>query len=191
MSTERQIREEATILFYEQGYHATSMREIAAAVGIKAGSLYNHFSGKQEILYTIALESIQTLLNGARDALDGLEHPEEQLRTLIRWHVYYHAKHRFAAKVADDQLHALELGPRAKVVAVRDEYEEIWKSILHEGAGRGDWNLSDRSIVAFGIATMCTAVAIWYRDDGRLSPDEIADIYADLALQGLKQPPAG
>ena len=54
-STTERILDAATVLFSEKGYHATTMREIASAVGIKAASLYNHFPGKEDVLHRIEL----------------------------------------------------------------------------------------------------------------------------------------
>src|SRR5829696_5420073 len=109
-STEGRILDVATVLFYEHGYHATTMREIAAGVGMKAGSLYNHFPSKQQVLFRIAYDTMRELLDGAHGAVGKQpdDDPAAKLRAFIEWHVRYHAERRHQAKVADDQLHALE-----------------------------------------------------------------------------------
>src|SRR5437868_513894 len=94
LSTEARIREVATELFYERGYHATSMRDIAAEVGIKAGSLYNHFPGKQDILFRICFDTAKQLHDGLEPRLAGVEGTEAQLRAFISWHVEFHATYR-------------------------------------------------------------------------------------------------
>jgi TetR/AcrR family transcriptional regulator, cholesterol catabolism regulator len=68
-STERRILDAATVLFYEKGYGASTMREVAAAVGIKAGSLYNHYTSKEELLFRIAEGVMQELLDAGRLAV--------------------------------------------------------------------------------------------------------------------------
>jgi AcrR family transcriptional regulator len=120
--TEQRILEVATELFYEKGYHATTMREVASGVGIKAGSLYNHFPSKEELLFRIAEGVMQDLLAAGREAVAAAPEPRDRLRALVRAHVVYHAEQRFRAKVADDQLNALEPERRAAVVVVRDSY---------------------------------------------------------------------
>lgn len=180
-----QILAVATRLFYEKGYHASTMREVAAGVGIKAGSLYNHYAGKGELLFRIARDVMEELLAGGHRALASHAEPHEQLRELIRLHVVYHAEHRFRAKVADDQLHALDPGQRAEVIAVRDAYERLWRDVIEAGRTAHRWAVPDTPVVAFAITTMCTAVDVWYREGGRLSPDEIAEIYGDFVLGAL------
>jgi AcrR family transcriptional regulator len=184
--TDARILDAATRLFYEKGYHASTMREVAAAVGIKAGSLYNHYAGKSDLLFRIARDVMDELLADGRRALAAHAEPREQLRELIRSHVVYHAEHRFRAKVADDQLHALEPGRRDEVLAIRDVYERLWRDVIEAGRDSHGWAVPDTPVVTFALTTMCTAVDVWYREDGRLSAAEIAGIYADLALGALE-----
>src|SRR5918999_4660864 len=161
-STEQRILDVATVFFYEKGYHATTMREVAARVGIKAGSLYNHFPSKEALLFEIAEGVMQDLLAGGREAVAAESQPREQLRALVRAHVVYHAEQRFRAKVADDQLNALGPERRTQVVAVRDEYERLWRDVLDAGRAQHGWIVPDTPVVTFAVPTMCTAVDVWY-----------------------------
>jgi AcrR family transcriptional regulator len=185
--TEHRILDVATELFYEKGYHATTMREVAAGVGIKAGSLYNHFPSKEELLFRIAEGVMQDLLAAGREAVAAAPEPRERLRALVRAHVVYHAEQRFRAKVADDQLNALEPERRAAVVAVRDAYERLWRDVLDAGRGAHGWVVPDTPVVTFAITTMCTSVDVWYRESGRLTPSVVADVYEELVLGALER----
>jgi AcrR family transcriptional regulator len=186
LSTEARIREVATELFYERGYHATSMRDIAGEVGIKAGSLYNHFPGKQDILFRICFDTAKALADGLESRMPTDGDLEERLRAFIRWHVEFHAGNRYAARVADDQLQALTPPNRRKVIKVRDAYEAVLVALLEEGEKDGVWKMGDRRVVGFGIGMMCTGVDVWYRPDGSLSPERIGEIYADFVVGGLR-----
>lgn len=186
MGTDQRILEAATALFSERGYHGTSMREVAAAVGIKAGSLYNHFPGKEELLFQIARGVMVELLEGGRAAIAGREDAAGKLRALVRWHVVYHAEKRSRARVADEQLHALGPGRRAQVVEVRDEYTQLFKEILEQGRTESGWLVPDLSVITFAIGGMCTFVDAWYREDGPLAPAEIAEMYADFILSAVE-----
>lgn len=185
MGTDQRILEAATALFSEKGYHGTSMREVAAAVGIKAGSLYNHFPGKEDLLFRIAHGVMVELLEGGRAAIAEHDDAAGRLRALVHWHVVYHAEQRFRARVADEQLHALGPELRARVVAVRDEYTRLFKDILEQGRDVDGWLVRDPALITFAIGGMCTFVDTWYRDDGPLRPDEIAELYADFILAAV------
>jgi AcrR family transcriptional regulator len=183
--TDGRILEAATALFYEKGYHATTMREVAAAVGIKAGSLYNHFPGKEDLLFHIAYGTIDELLQGGRHAIEAGRTPSERLRALVVWHVVYHAEKRFHARVADEQLHALGAERREVVARIRDDYTGLFKEILDEGRKQEGWTVPSTSVITFGIGGMCTFVDTWFRDDGPMSAREIAEMYGDFILAAL------
>jgi AcrR family transcriptional regulator len=183
--TEHRILDAAVHLFYERGYHATTMRDIATEVGIKAGSLYNHYAGKQEILLRICLETSRELYDGARAALEGVDDVEEQLRRYIIWHVTFHAERRQASRVTDTQLDFLELKNRKAVIEVRDGHEQLLRDILKRGARQRRWRSNNIAVISIGIATMCTEVDAWYRADGPLTPEQIGTIYADFVRRGL------
>jgi AcrR family transcriptional regulator len=185
MTADERIREVATVLFFERGYHGTTMREIGKRAGMKAASLYNHYPGKQDLFHRIVAETTRALVEEARARLAGCDDPEQRLRTLIDCHVRYHVDHRLAARVSEDQLNALEPPNRSDVVRLRDEYERHFKEILSEGQERAGWQVPDVAVVASGIATMCTQVAGWFREGDRLSAGDVARIYADFALSGV------
>jgi AcrR family transcriptional regulator len=185
MTADERIREVATVLFFERGYHGTTMREIGKRAGMKAASLYNHYPGKQDLFHRIVAETTRALVEEARARLAGCDDPEQRLRTLIDCHVRYHVDHRLAARVSEDQLNALESPNRSDVVRLRDEYERLFKEILSEGQERAGWQVPDVAVVASGIATMCTQVAGWFREGDRLSAGDVARIYADFALSGV------
>src|SRR3954467_3745345 len=66
--TKARIRGVASELFFEQGYHATSMRQIADGAGVRVGSLYNHFTNKEDLLFRIAYETMEEMIARANDA---------------------------------------------------------------------------------------------------------------------------
>lgn len=183
--TDRRILDAATALFYEKGYHGTSMREVAAAVGIRAASLYNHYPGKEDLLRRIAAGVMEDLLAGGRTAIAAHDDPAERLRALIVWHVTYHAEQRLRARVADEQLHAISPERRDAVLAVRDAYTDLFKEVLADGRERRGWRIPSIPVLTFGIGGMCTFVDTWYREDGPLAAGEIAELYADFVLAGL------
>jgi AcrR family transcriptional regulator len=191
-STVTRIIGVATEFFYEKGYHGTSMREIAAAAGIKAASVYNHFAGKEDILFEITSGTMNEMLAGGRTAISSAASPEAELRRLVEFHVRYSAENRLRAKVADDQLHALTPARRKDVLEIRDQYEALFRDVLTRGRNELGWQVDDVRVVTFAIATMASAVGVWYREDGRLSADAIASIYGDLAVRAvIDRAPAG
>jgi AcrR family transcriptional regulator len=187
LPTDARIRAAATELFYERGYHATTVRDIAGLVGIKAGSLYNHFPGKQDILFRICFDTAHLLLDGATARIaEADDDVEARLRAFVTWHVEFHAVNRFAARVADEQLNALTPENRELVVTVRDAHTQKLSALLDEGRAASRWAVGGSGVLTAGIAMMCTGVDVWYREDGPLTPKEIGATYADFVVNGLR-----
>jgi hypothetical protein len=87
------------------------------------------------------------------------------------------------AKVADDELRGLGKQRREQVVAIRDRYEALFRSVLERGRDDCGWPIADVAVTAFALATMASGVGLWYRRGRRLSAEQVAAIYAELALR--------
>src|SRR5262249_10667683 len=84
------IRKAGLRLIFEHGYEAMSLRQLAAEVGIQSGSLYNHITTKQELLFSLVQDHLNELLRQLTLALEGKAGPVEQLRAFVAFHVLYH-----------------------------------------------------------------------------------------------------
>jgi AcrR family transcriptional regulator len=177
------IRRAALRLFAREGYEATSMREIAGAVGIKAGSVYNHFTSKEEILWDLTQGAMVDLkdqvLSGLADLGDQAS-PAERLRAFIRAHVRFHAENGEKATLVNRQMPGLSTTHYRQVIAMRSEFEQILEAILAEGAAAGDFNLAQERVTRYALLQMGIAVATWYRRGGGISVESLCDIYTDL-----------
>jgi AcrR family transcriptional regulator len=184
--TERGIYEAAVRLISERGYHGTSQRAIADAVGLQMSSLYHHFPSKQDLLVDIMVRSMRDLMSVVEKAVAQVQSagPEQRLRGAIQGHILFHADRRQEAFILDSELRALEPPGRELVIKLRDQYEQIFADILQQGMAEGVFRIPDCRIAVFMLMAMCTGVAIWYRPGGRLPLETVADIYTDLFLSG-------
>jgi AcrR family transcriptional regulator len=190
IETAARIREAASELFFRSGYHATTMRQIAAASGVRAGSVYNHYQNKEDLLYRIAHDTMEEMVEGGTAAVDDATSPTKRLRAFVEFHVTYCIERRFQARVADDFLHVLAPEGRKSVIALRDRYETILRTILTDGAAEENWQIPDIAIASLAFVTMITDVRLWYRPDGRLSLPQVVDVYCDLILRALAARPS-
>lgn len=172
-------------LIFEHGYEAVSLRQLATAVGIQSGSLYNHIQSKQELLVTLVVRHLGDLLNAADEALTGIECPEEALRAFIEFHLMYHMTRKREVHIANSELRSLNKENRVKVVNMRKLYEQNLIKILQNMTRDDGVDLQKVRVSAYAIIAMLTGVAGWYRPDGPLSPRELVQIHTDLILNGL------
>jgi AcrR family transcriptional regulator len=184
-STADEIYDATVRLMCDRGYHGTSLRSVAARVGIEMASLYYHFKSKQDLLAQIMQRIVLDLIATVEGAVADIPDPEARLRTAIREHILFHGQRRREAFLADAELRSLEPPNRAMIVGLRERYQQIFETIFLECVDREVLLVRDIKLATLALMTMCTGVAGWYRPGGRLSLDTIADQYTELALSGL------
>jgi AcrR family transcriptional regulator len=180
-TTRDRIVSVALRLFAEKGFAAVGIREIATEVGISSASLYHYMGSKDDLLQEIMTDRLSRLIAVATEALSGLSRPEDKLVTLVRTHVLVHALH--PDSVVDYQVTSLNPAARAAVIALRDEYEGTWRSLLDEGLRPpAVFSMASPKLTRLALLEMCNGVASWYAQAGEFSLEHIADYYASLAL---------
>lgn len=184
----RMILDTAARLFRERGYAATSMRDIAGACGIKAGSLYYHFAAKDDIVGEVLQAGVQKTFDQVREATAAL--PEDApaavvLRTAVRAHL--HAMFRMSDYTIANLRIFGQVPPslRAAHATLRDAYERYWAGLLRRCARRGDLDPErDLRLARLFLIGAMNGTLDWYRS-GRLSIEAVADELAALFLEGL------
>ena len=172
-------------LFAEHGFHGTSIRDIAAGAAVQSASLYAHFPSKEAILAELVLaghEEHHTRLVAA--LLGSGTDPRDRLAALVRAHVQAHTDYPMLAMVADSDMHALSPAAAAPAAAVRRRSEALLAEILAIGHQQGVLDVVHLQATAAAIGSMGIRVASWYPPPGSgLSPAQLADVYAALALR--------
>jgi AcrR family transcriptional regulator len=180
------ISDAAIVAMSEHGYHGTSVRDIADRAGMSSAALYHHFASKQDLLFRITDRGIDALVRQTEDALlDSPSDPAARLRAIVRVHVLTHAQNQQGSFIGNSEIRSLEPANRAIVVSKRDQQKRIFHRVVLDGVERGVFTTPYPKEATMAIVTMCTAVAQWYRPDGPLQPDQIADRYAELGLAML------
>ena len=177
------IRRAAIALFKARGYHGAPVRALARLVRVEAASLYYHFPSKQEILADILTRVMDDLLEGLQRAIQGVKTPEERLRAAVRFHVLFHIERQDEAFLSHNELRSLTGPNLRRIIAKRDHYETMFRTLLGAGIKAGVFELRDVRLTSIAVLTMCSGVSDWFSRPGRLSPDAVADAYADKVLQ--------
>lgn len=185
--TFERIRREGARLLAEKGYGDMSLRDLAARVGLSAGSLYNYITGKQELLFLLLEEHMRLALAAEHEALarssDG---PDEQLRTFVYTHIDFHTSRPNEANICISELRSLTGECRQKIVSQRDAYEKVLEDILRHGQLSGAFRIGDLRVETQVILGMITSVLAWYRPGGRLNKNKISALVCTLLLEGLR-----
>jgi AcrR family transcriptional regulator len=179
------IKKTAINLFYKKGYFATSMSNIAKATGIRKSSIYHHYSTKEDILLDIFRKTMDDLKDALQKRLGQATGAKEKVRAAIFCHVIFHIQRQKEAIIADSELRGLTARNYKEIIQMRDEYEKTIQDVLEEGVNEGVFIESDIKVISYAILSMCTGVCSWFKRSGRLSREEVADIYTDFILKGL------
>jgi AcrR family transcriptional regulator len=180
--------EAARRLFWEKGYNATSMREIAIAYGCRPANIYNFFSDKEEILFEVLREEMEQIIHPIKhlEEDDGSS-PVEQLKFIIESHLKVTLSYRRSAKLLFDvALDSLSPSKRKKIVDFRDTYDRIIRKVIHRGIDTGHFPEVDVRLAGFMIASMITRTRIWFHSKKGVSVSELSDFISEFAFNGLR-----
>lgn len=179
------IVQAAAQIFRRKGYHAASMQDIADAVGLQKASLYHHFTSKQDILLEILDQALDLLIHDMQAIVESDASPEIKLRQAMASYIDRVTHQADLAAVLQMEHRSLEPRKRARHIARRDRYDALWRSLIRQGVEAGVFRHLDQTIVTFALLGIQNWMITWYRPDGRLKPEQIADLFADLILNGL------
>lgn len=178
------VRDAAERLFARYGFASVSMRQIAADVGVQAGALYLYTPDKQTLLFTLMENHLEQLLNAWKVADPGGS-PANRLEAFVRFHIKFNLERQDAVFIAYMELRSLSTENLELISAKRKDYELIPESILRDGMKNGDFALTDPQLAAMAVIAMLTGVNTWFREGGRLSRQEVEDIYWDMVRKSV------
>lgn len=186
LETEALIRRAALELFVEKGFHGTSARDIADRVGTSVSHLYYYFPSKSHVLTSMMILIMEDLFSELSNALEEAEdNPVARMSALVKRFVIFHSRRRAEAFVGRSELRSLTPEARPRVVALHDRVTALFNSTIADGMKAGVFDCPHKKEATNAIVAMCYGVANWYRKDGALSPETIANRYSQLALQML------
>jgi AcrR family transcriptional regulator len=185
-ATQGAIHDAALELFARLGYHATSMRAIAAAAQVQPAAIYHWYASKEEILVRLQDDFMEQLTERVVAGMAHHDRPALKLGAAVREHVVFHGLHTRAAFVTDSEIRALTEGPRRALIAKRDEYQRMFSELIRDGIRDGSLRTSDVHVATYSILLQCTGVALWFDPNGPLGLEEVAELHVELVLGSLQ-----
>lgn len=189
--TKALIIREAASLFATRGYERTSLGAIASAIGISAPALYYHFDSKDEILYA-TLENTLAQLNAmsAQGVAAADPSPVAQLRAFVRAHVRHDVGNADIMPMlnaglynVDQLIGGLPPARRRKLIQMQRSFLDRLREILNTGKDDGVFGFENVTTTAFAIIGIVDFAVYWFRTEGALSVEDLAEQYGDLAVR--------
>jgi AcrR family transcriptional regulator len=167
--------ETAARLFAQNGYNKTNMRELAEAVGMKAGSIFYHFKVKEEILYAVMKQAIESLLEATQKDIVTATTPVERLRVLVRIELdMYMGDQSSYGLVLIHEWRSLPTDLQEDLMDMRAEYESYWNSTL-EACHQAGIIQANPKIVRRLLNGAFSWVIYWYKPDGECNFEQLVD----------------
>ncbi len=173
-------------LFALRGYHGTSMRDLGNELGLLKSSLYSHVSSKEALLLEVVKRAERLFRDSARRAILISSGEADRLWRLVCGHLQVILDHRDEASTFLNEARALDERYREEVIAARDGYEGVFRQVIAAGVRSGEFHPRvDPVTTGIFILSILNAVGRWYRPDGRLGPDDLAEEMWRFISSGL------
>lgn len=179
------ILDAATTLFYEEGYHEATTRELAEASGLTKGALYYYIGQKEAALFQVHQKVTNKGIESLSRVLAEGGPPVPTLRQLIHEHCVIMEDYQQAIAVFSDEMKFLSPEHLDEVVKLRRVYTALWRRALENGVAAGTFKAPHLTLTTMSLLGLLNYMSLWYRPGGRLGPTQIAEQFADLIFYGL------
>lgn len=186
----------AADVLQRNGYEATTMKDIAAEVNLTAASLYHHFKNKDALLLAVLEAGLELVISRLEPIVRSDKACDQKLREMIGIHVVSLTENTAVGAAMVFEIRALMasngkqdaayIARRNKFFARRDYFEKLYRQVIQNGIDHGTFRAVDVPIFAKTLLGAHNWVSVWYKPNGRLNGQQIADRMADTFLQALQ-----
>lgn len=186
MKTKELIFDKAAFLFYRNGYAATSVRDIAQAVGLEPSSLYSHMKSKSELLSTICMSCADQFDTGIKEIQSQKLDPRSFVEAIIDLNIHIATNNTTAITVFSSDWRHLEGESRKTFIEKRSYYEQSIIAELKKGAKDGVFQKANPEFLLNSIISSMTWVFRWYRSAKKDQVPEVTSVVKSLVFKGLE-----
>jgi TetR/AcrR family transcriptional regulator, cholesterol catabolism regulator len=187
-SRRAEICRTAAALFRDRGFDATSVSDVARALGLTKAGLYHYFESKEALLFEIMSYGLDRVRDEVVVPVSAVRDPEERLTQIVMRHACLATQGRGAVTHLGDEIRALPPAARRQLEERMRKYVNLVRDTLVALKATGRLRDVDPSVAAFNVIGMILWLPRWFRQDGRLSQHQVAKEIAKLALGGLLRP---
>ena len=187
ISRKEQIVDVAAKMFKQKGFVATSMRDLAAELGMEAASIYHHFKSKEELLEKICFDMADKFITNAKEVNDIYFNAEEKLRMAIKLHVETITENQNQSAVFLSEWRNLSEPKLTLFKQLRQQYENQFTIILADGEKEDIFDDVDKKFAVLSILSTINFINEWYNPEGKMNASEIAEKLSNFIMGGLRK----
>ncbi|WP_053363752.1 TetR/AcrR family transcriptional regulator [Bacillus sp. FJAT-27251] len=182
------IIETSIQLFDRKGYSATSIKDIVEKMDVTKGTFYYYFSSKQDLLRDIHLDYIENLISRQEDILRNTDKDcTEKLYGIIHMVISNIGTKRESARIFFREMRHLSDKHIEEITSKRNLFRKNYQQLIETGISLGEFKSSiPPDMLTFGILGITNWSYYWYNPEGNIDEEELARIYTDIILNGVK-----
>ncbi len=186
-----ELIEVATEVFFEKGYEAASLQDIADRLGMLKGSLYYYIHSKEDILFDVISSTHQEGLSNIESLAAGEGNALQRLRNVIIGHIDYECRNLTKTAVFLHELQALSPDRQAEIIGGEHAYRGVFRNLIQAGQKEGLIPASvEPNLAALWLLGSLNWVYRWFRPGGEFTARQIGEQFADMTIRGLATPTA-
>ena len=180
------ITQKAAHLFKEKGFSATSMRDLAEAIGVEAPSLYNHIGSKSDILREICFRIAEDFNNNLQAIEEEKGSSIRKIETLIRFHISMMIEEYESVYLSDHEWKHLVEPYLTDFKEQRNAYRKRFAAIIQKGIDKKEIKSMDPHIVVLTILSAIGGIESWQRSRKTISPKDLEENMVNILISGIK-----
>lgn len=184
------VREVALSLFASEGYANVSLRQLAEHLGMRAGSLYNHIESKQDLLFELIHDHLESLLDYVEWRVNKSRGVEDKLKVFIASHIDFHLQHMELSQLSVLELRNLDSEHMGEIADIHKSYSDKLGAIISEGIKSGLFHSHPLSVATTGILGMLNNIAFWFTERVPISREQLISQYTTMVCCSLRVPPS-
>ena len=189
-SGQNSLLEAARQEFSEHGFGGASIRDIAQRAGMSLSAMYHYYSGKQDLLYAILDESLDTYFAACAQALAEVgDGPADRLSAVVAATTRFRAEHPARSTILLSEERSLDPERLARYSHRHAEAGNLFRHAIDAGVAAGVFRTPYPDEARRTVIAMCNAVAQWFRPEGELSLDALVDRHVAIALTVVEYRP--
>ncbi|HDZ90974.1 MAG: TetR family transcriptional regulator [Deltaproteobacteria bacterium] len=181
----REIEAVSARLFARKGYRSTSLREIARELGMDKSSLYHYFSGKEEMLFKLMNSAMDDAMKSLEEICAADLSPEEKLQEILSFYTRYFAGDQDRETLLVNEMNSLSANYRDILIEKQKSYVNLFKSVLFDLDRAHRLKEIHPTVATFAFFGMVHYTIKWYRQDGPVKIDKLADLFVQIFTRGI------
>ena len=180
-----QIQATATSLFREKGYNASSMRLLAENMGMEAASLYNHISGKEELLREICFSVARKFIQQLDDLENTGLNESEKVERIIRFHIKMMIGEFEKMYVSNRDWKHLKEPYLSGYLNERRSYEKRFSAIIEQGIEKKVFVSRNTHVTVLTILSAVRGIEFWHKSKKNITAKQLEDDLTGMLMAGI------